>query len=57
MLASLTNSVFLSLCQDRATRVLLRHSMRLTLVNNRQNFDFYLAGTAARLERGVRDGG
>lgn len=60
VLASLTNSVFLSLGQDRATHDLLRRSLRLTLVNNRQSFDFQLAGTAtglARLERCVREGG
>ncbi len=60
VLASLTNSVFLSLGRDRATLDLLRRSLRLTLVNNRQNFDFELAGTAAglaRLERCVRDRG
>lgn len=60
VLASLTNSVFLGLGRDRATRDLLRRSFRLTLVSNRQNFDFQLAGTAAglaRLERCVRDRG
>jgi hypothetical protein len=60
VLASLTNSVFLGLGRDRATRDLLRRSFRLTLVSNRQKFDFHLAGTAAglaRLERCVRDRG
>ena len=60
VLASLTDSVFLSLGRDRATRDLLRRSLRLTLVNNRQSFDFQLAGTAAglaRLERCVRERG
>lgn len=60
VLASLTNSVFLSLGKDRETRDLLRRSARLTLVNNQQNFDFQLAGTAAglaRLERCVRERG
>ena len=36
-----------------------RSGLRLTLVSDRQNFDFQLAGTAAglaRLERCVRDG-
>ena len=59
VLARLTNSVFLSLGQDRGTRDLLRRSLRLTLVSDRQNFDFQLAGTAAglaRLERCVREG-
>ena len=60
VLPSLTNAVFLGLGHDRATRDLLRRRFRLTLVSNRQNFDFLLAATAAglaRLERCVRDGG
>jgi hypothetical protein len=60
VLPSLTNTIFLGLGHDRATRALLRRSLRLTLVNNRQNFDFQLAGTAAglaRLDRCVRERG
>jgi hypothetical protein len=60
VLPGLTSTIFLGLGHDRATRDLLRRSLRLTLVNNRQNFDFQLAGTAAglaRLERCIRERG
>lgn len=60
VLSNLTNAIFLGLGHDRATRDLLRRRFRLTLVNNRQSFDFALTATAAglaRLERCVRDRG
>ena len=60
VLAILTNAIFLGLGHDRGTRDLLRRRFRLTLVNNRQDFDFQLTATAAglaRLEHCVRNGG
>lgn len=60
VLPSLRNTIFLRLGHDRATREMLRHRSRLTLVNDRQSFDFALTATAAglaRLERCVRERG
>lgn len=59
VLPRLANAIFLGLGHDLATRDLLRRRFRLTLVNNRQSFDFALTATAAglaRLERCARDG-
>lgn len=60
VLPALPNAIFVGLGPDRATHDLLRRRHRLTLVNERQSYDFALTASAAglaRLERCVRERG